>query len=156
MKKRLNMLRNVFKKVLHTHTKPIFIIEDDVLYGKALKAFIQNCFPTVKEVKLFPIGEMSLMELQMHPTVIIIDYFLNSKYAEAHNGLEIIKQIKDQKPNTNIIVLSAQEKPGIILEAIRDYDCRYVQKDKNAFQNVEQLIKEFITPKKTPTLEPWA
>jgi DNA-binding NarL/FixJ family response regulator len=155
MKNQLNALRNVFKKVVHTHTNPIFIIEDDVMYGKALKAFIQNCFP-YKEVKIFPIGEMSLMELQMHPTVIIIDYFLNSKFAEAHNGLEIIKQIKNRQPNTNIIVLSAQEKPGVILEAIRDYDCRYVQKDKDAFQHVERLIKEFLTQKSTATLDPWA
>ena len=137
-------------------TNSIFIIEDDVIYGKALKLFIQNCFPDIKEVKIFPIGEMSLMELQMNPIVIIIDYYLNSKYTEAHNGLEIIKQIKNQKPKTHIIVLSAQESPGVIMEAIREYDCRYVQKDKDSFQYVELLIKEFLTPKRHASFEPWA
>jgi DNA-binding NarL/FixJ family response regulator len=126
------------------------------MYGKALKAFIHNSFPDIKEIKIFPIGEMSLMELQMNPSVIIIDYFLNSKYAEAHNGLEITKQIKNQKPNINIIVLTAQESPGVILEAIRDYDCRYVQKDKDSFRHVEQLIKEFLANKNSATLDPWA
>ncbi len=141
---------------MNTHKKSIFIIEDDMVYGKSLKGFVENCFPEIGEVKIFPIGEMSLMELQMNPLVIIMDYFLNSKYPEAHNGLEIIKQIKSQKPKINIIILSAQESPGVILEAIRDYDCRYVQKDKDAFKHVEMLIKEFLTHKKTATLEPWA
>lgn len=137
------------------HRKPIFIIEDDALYGKTLKVFLKNSFPEVKVIKIFPIGEMSLMELQLNPNVIIIDYFLNSKISEAHNGLEIIKQIKSQKPGTNIIVLSSQENPGVILEAIRDYDCVYVQKDKDAFNHVEQLVKKFLIKKQHIPLEPW-
>jgi two-component system OmpR family response regulator len=137
------------------HKKSIFIIEDDAMYGKLLKAFIENSFPDLKEVKIFPIGEMSLMELQENPAVIIIDYFLNSKYPEAHNGLEIIKQIKSQKPKTNIIILSSQDSPGVIMEAIRDFDCRYVQKDKEAFHHVEKLIKEFLSHKRAASLEPW-
>lgn len=138
------------------HRKSIFIIEDDILYGKSLQAFLLKSFPELKEVKLFPIGEMSLMELKLNPSAIIIDYLLNSKISEAHNGLEIIKQIKGQKPNMNIIVLSAQENPGVILEAIRDFDCAYVQKEKDAFYQVEQLVSKFLAKKSHAPLEPWA
>src|SRR3954471_1400786 len=104
-------------KKIHQDKQVIFIVEDNEIYGKSLKAFIEDRFPEVKEIQIFQIGEMCIMELHRNPSVVIVDYFLNSKYEEAHNGLEIIKQIKGQKPKTNIIVLSSQEKPGVILES---------------------------------------
>ena len=133
----------------------IFIIEDNELYAKSLRTFIQARFSNIKEIKLFRIGELCLMELHRNPSIVIVDYFLNSKYEEAHNGLEIIKRIKEQKPLTKIIVLSAQEKYDVILEAIKKYDCNYVQKDKDSFQQIEKLIKEFLTQKGAQVLEPW-
>jgi DNA-binding NarL/FixJ family response regulator len=138
------------------NTNPIFIIEDNEMYARTLQTFIQARFPEIKEVKTFRIGELSLMELHRNPSVIVVDYFLNSKYEEAHNGLEIIRRIKAEKPLTHIIVLSAQEKFDVILEAIKKYDCSYVQKDKDAFQHVEKLIREFISQKTVHAMDPWA
>lgn len=136
--------------------KSVFIIEDDEAYGKGLKEFIESCFPDIKDIKLFPLGEMSLLELCVNPAVIIADYFINNKFSEANNGLDIIKQIKYQKPKTNIIVLSAQASPGIILEIIRDFNCIYLQKDKDSFQHIKQIINKFINEKQPAILEPWA
>src|ERR1019366_9853966 len=87
------------------------------------------------------------------PNTPITQYNLNTKYEEAENGLEIIKRIKAEKPETNIIVLSAQENFNVILEAIKEYDCNYVQKDKEAFSNIEQLIKAIFNRKKTTAFE---
>lgn len=131
-------------------------MEDNEVYAKSLQAFIEAHFPEIKEVRTFRIGEMCLMELHRNPGMIIMDYFLNSKYEEAHNGLEIIKRIKSEKPQTSIIVLSAQGKFDVITAAIKQYDCSYVQKDKNSFQSVELLIREFLNQKKSATLQPWA
>lgn len=123
--------------------KSVFIIEDDVLYGKSLQSFIQNSFSDIDDVRVFPDGETFLNENQGFPIAIIIDYYLNSKQPHAHNGIEIIKQIKNQNQNTNIIVLSSQNKPGVILEAIRDFNCRYIEKDTDSFKHIERLIQEF-------------
>jgi DNA-binding NarL/FixJ family response regulator len=131
----------------------IFIVEDNEVYAKSLQTFIQTRFPNIKGIKIFRIGEMCLMELHRNPSIVIMDYFLNSKYEEAENGLEIIKRIKAEKPETNIIVLSAQENFNVILEAIKEYDCNYVQKDKEAFSNIEQLIKAIFNRKKTTAFE---
>ncbi len=122
----------------------IFIVEDNEVYAKSLQTFIQNRFPNIKEIKIFRIGEMCLLELHRNPTIVIMDYFLNSKYLAAHNGLEIIKRIKDVKPKTEIIVLSEQNNFNVVTEAINLYDCMYVQKDKLAFNNIERYIKEIL------------
>jgi DNA-binding NarL/FixJ family response regulator len=80
------------------------------------------------------------MELHRNPTIVIMDYFLNSQYEQANNGLEIIKRIKVQKPETNIIVLSAQEDFQVVIDALKQYDCIYVQKNEDAFKKVKQFI----------------
>ncbi len=122
----------------------IFIVEDNDVYAKSLRTFLQIRFPKMKEIKVFRIGEMCLMELHRNPTIVIMDYYLNSQYEEADNGLEIIKRIKKIKPKTNIIVLSAQEKFNVALEVIKEQDCIYVKKDQDSFCKVEQLIKDII------------
>jgi ActR/RegA family two-component response regulator len=87
---------------------------------------------------------MCLLEMHHNPSIVIVDYFLNSKYGQAENGLEIIKRIKELKPLTNIIVLSAQENFNVALEAIKRHDCNYVEKNQEAFKKVEQLINEIF------------
>ncbi|HNW98414.1 MAG TPA: response regulator [Bacteroidales bacterium] len=125
----------------------IFIVEDNEVYAKSLKTFIQNRFSDIKEIKVFRIGEMCLLELHRNPMIVIMDYFLNSKYEEAYNGLEIIKRIKSLKPQTHIIVLSIQKNIDVILESIKQYDCIYIQKDKEAFAKIEQAIKDIFKNK---------
>ncbi len=124
--------------------KIIFIVEDNEVYAKTLQTYIQTQFPGIEEIKIFRIGEMCLMELDHNPGIVIMDYFLNSVYSDASNGLDIIKRIKKQKPQTKIITLSNQEKFSVAQEAIKDYGCYYVQKDEDAFIKVEHLIKQIF------------
>ena len=133
----------------------IFIVEDNDVYAKSLQIFIKNCFPNIKEIKIFRIGELCLLELNHNPNIVIMDYFLNSKYEEAQNGLEIIKRIKAQKPKTNIIVVSAQKDFNVVLEAIREYDCLYVQKDDEALNKIELFIKEILKSEHTQAYKQW-
>jgi two-component system OmpR family response regulator len=134
---------NFLKKLINpssVKTKIIFIVEDNPAYAKTLEAFLKNKFTDVSEIKIFPVGEVCLMEIHRNPTIIIIDYFLDTKYADAETGLEIIKKIKAQKPQTNIIILSSQK--GLDEELVKKYDCSYVNKDEKAFSKVEEIIKK--------------
>jgi DNA-binding NarL/FixJ family response regulator len=151
-KNQLNKFAKFFKRKSLV-SKSIFIVEDNEVYAKLLKSFIYTRFPNVNEIKIFRIGEMCLTELHSNPDIVLIDYFLNAKYEEAQNGLEIIKRIKHLKPNTNIIVLSNQTNISVILEAIRQYDCFYVQKDEGAFNKVEQFINEIFKRENSPAFE---
>jgi DNA-binding NarL/FixJ family response regulator len=121
----------------------LFIVEDNILYANTLHEFLKTRFPYLK-IKIFHTGETFLKELSQNPDIVIMDYFLNSKYEEALNGLEIIKQIKAQKPETHIIVLSVQEKYSVMIESIALYNCSYVQKDPEAFNKVAELINDLI------------
>lgn len=128
---------------MKTHNQiSVFLVEDNTVYAKSLQGFLLTHFPDMK-IKLFTVGETCLMKMHLNPDVVIMDYFLNSKYGEAQNGLEIIKRIKEQNSQTNIVVLSAQDNYTVVLDAIKQYGCFYVQKDEGAFNKVQQLIKNF-------------
>lgn len=148
------MFSNFFKIII-PKTKIIFIVEDNEIYGKSLNTFIKTRFPKIKEIKNFRIGEMCLLEMHRNPSIVIMDYFLNSKYEEADNGLEIIKSIKILKPKTEIIVLSIQKNFNVIAEAVKHYGCSYVHKDQTAFNKVELLVKEIFN-RPTSAFEPRA
>ena len=71
----------------------------------------------------------------------IMDYFLNSRYGEAQNGLEIIERIKKTKPTNKYCVLSAQDNYTVVLDAIKQYGCFYVQKDEVRLIKYSSLLK---------------
>jgi len=99
---------------MKTHNQiSVFLVEDNTVYAKSLQGFLLTHFPDMK-IKLFPVGETCLMKMHLNPNVVIMDYFLNSKYGEAQNGLEIIKRIKEQNSQTNIVVLSAQDNYTVV------------------------------------------
>jgi len=129
--------------------KMIFIVEDDEEYATSLEIFIRNRFSGIKEIKKFRKGEICLFELRHDPCIIIMDYFLKPEFEKPENNLNKIKQIKVLKPKTEIIVLSTHEKLNGVTETIKDYNCYYVQKDKDTFGKVELLIEKFLTHQKT-------
>ncbi|MBC7863355.1 MAG: response regulator [Bacteroidia bacterium] len=127
------------------NSKIIFIVEDNEAYAKALKQFLQTRFAEIKEVKIFHIGELCLPELDLNPFIVVMDYFLNSRYNEANNGLEIAERIKIVKPKTNIILLSVQENSIGISEIIKQYDCMYIKKNEAAFEKVGQSVEAMLS-----------
>lgn len=129
---------------LKPKTSIIFIVEDNDTYARSLEKYLSEKFPDVLEIKVFPIGESSLMDLYQNPTVIIIDHFLNSVKNDAATGLSIIKKIKSVNAKANIILMSARKEFDVISETILEYGCKYVQKDEQAFKKIEQLVKDFI------------
>jgi two-component system OmpR family response regulator len=138
---------NFLKKLLKSKnpkTGIIFIVEDNQAYAKTLESFLKSSFPTIKEIKIFPVGETCLEELDKNPDLIIMDYFLDSKYYDAETGLETIKKIRLAKAEMNIVVLSSQNEIDVVIEAVKQYSCSYVKKDANAFSRLEEIVREVI------------
>lgn len=141
---------------MNTETKiNIFIVEDNKVYTQTLKANIENTFANKKfQIHSFETGEKCMEELiTVKPQLVVLDFYLNSKYPNAADGLEIIKRIKAQGQQTTIIVLSMQKNIGVLRTAIEHYDCIYVQKDQNAFSKVEQEIRKVFVREELPAPE---
>jgi len=118
--------------------KCIFIVEDNAVYAKSLELFLKSKISGV-EVKIFPVGELAIDNLNQKPDLIIMDYFLNSKYFDAEDGLSILKEIKSKAPNIRIIVLSSQQDMKVAL-AVKDSGSMYLIKNDEAFENIRKII----------------
>ena len=121
--------------------KKIFIVEDNLMYLKSMEIFLNEQFPDA-DISRFPNGELCLHSLHLNPDYIIMDYFLDSRFPKAYNGLEMIKQIRAKKNKAEIIVHSSQDKIEIAVEAAKGKKCHYVPKNVNAFENIISIIRK--------------
>jgi len=137
----MSFLKKLFK-IVSPKTGIVFIIEDNPVYSKTLEGYIKSHFPEIKDIRKFPVGETCISELDVNPDLIIVDYFLDTRYPDAASGLEIVKEIRNLKPEMNIAVLSAQKDVNVVVEVMQTYHCSYIKKDEQAFDRLAELIRE--------------
>ncbi len=100
----------------------IFVVEDDPTYLKFLK-YVLGLNPDF-EVSFFGTGKDCIAKLHEQPPVITLDYSLPDM-----SGEEVLKQIKELSPNSNVIVISAQDKIGTAVELLKQGAFDYITKD---------------------------
>jgi DNA-binding NtrC family response regulator len=119
------------------YDQPVFLIDDDKLFLTSLSHQLKDTF---RKVEAFSTGEEFLKQLKKGPCVIILDYYLNSCYKDAMNGLEVLKKIKQVNPKAEVIMLSSQEKMEIAVDTIKHGAYDYIVKNHNVFLRTKLSI----------------
>lgn len=135
----MSLLGKLFRREA-SNNKIIFIVEDNLVYGKLLEEFLRQKLSDINDIKTYHTGEDCLKEIQLKPSVVIMDHILDIN-GLAKTGLEVIKEIKEFVPATNIIVLSSQTNIDVTVESIKKYNCHYIKKDDRALEKVSAFIK---------------
>src|ERR1035438_4608902 len=99
----------------------IFIVEDNAIFRETLKIDIETSFKNHNiVVHAFETGEACLKSLsKTKPEVFILDYHLNGKITNASNGIEILDEIKKEKYDTNVIILTNEDNLDIAVKAFK-------------------------------------
>lgn len=119
----------------------VYIVDDDKMYSNALKHYLEtSCSDLNLHIEQFIVGETLLMSIDKKPNIIILDYHLNSKFYDAVNGLEILKEIKRVSPDSKVIVVSGQDQVNIAVEAIAKGATDYIVKNKEAYEKIKTTI----------------
>ena len=118
--------------------KKIFIVDDDEMLTMAMSDYLTR--DSEHEISVFDTGEDCINALIENPDVIILDYYLNSKFKQAADGLEILKMIRGKLPHVKIYMLSSQDSYMNAANAIDEGVNQYVIKDKEAFKKIKELI----------------
>lgn len=139
----INFIKNLFRPA-PKKSGLVYIVDDSVAYAFIIGRYLEEGHPGVN-VRIFPTGESCLQELDHEPDLIIMDYYLNSKNADAANGLENIKKIRKQKFDQNIVVLSGQQDMDVVIDAVKLYNCSYIAKDIHALPRVGELVREIYS-----------
>lgn len=118
--------------------RKLFLVEDDPLFAEMLKDFL-NSKPQW-EVVYFDNGEDCVKQAYQNPTVVIIDYHLDSINASGINGIDTMVNLKKIAPGAHCIFLSGQKRYGVALQTISHGAENYIFKDENAFEEIGKIL----------------
>src|ERR1051326_711509 len=98
----------------------VFLVDDDKVFSTALSYQLEKMFKSGTMVRSFSTGEECLTQLEhTRPNILILDYFLNSSYPDAMNGLQVLDKVIKVSPETKVIMLSAQDKMEVAVDTIK-------------------------------------
>ncbi|MEI6817618.1 MAG: response regulator [Bacteroidota bacterium] len=120
----------------------LFIVDDDPMQLEMLKDHLSKFHNF--EVKVFPTGEECLEHLNEKPNIIILDFNLNGVNKNAMNGIEVLKIIKKDAPDVEVIMLSGQEKIEVAVNTMKYGAFDYVVKNESSFHRAENALFNII------------
>ncbi len=116
----------------------LFLVDDEPIQNEMLKDYLNERF--LFDIKLFSTGEEALESMHLNPEIVVLDYFLNANNPNAKNGVEILKQIKDTNPDTQVVALSGQDNIEVAIDTMKYGAYDYVVKGESAFSRIENVI----------------
>lgn len=126
----------------------IFVVEDDDWYNRLLVHHL-SLNPDY-EIESFTTGRGCLDNLHKNPDVITLDYRLPDM-----QGLEILKKIKSENEEIQVVVISEQEDIEVVVELLKFGAYDYIVKSRdirsrllNTIQNIRKgisLKREIVT-----------
>ena len=121
------------------HVRYMFIIDDDAVQREMIKDYMAERY--LFEVKIYDNGEDAMEEIKtLKPEIIVLDYYLNSHITTSKNGIEVLKQIKQVSPTTEVVMFTGEDKLEVALESMRNGAYDYVVKGESAFNKIEKVI----------------
>ncbi len=117
----------------------IFLIDDEPIQNEMLKDYISERFQF--KIKTYGSGEDAMKDMDLKPTIIVLDFHLNSHLPSAKNGVEVLKEIKEVHPTAQVIMLSGQDKLEVAVDSMKYGAYDYVIKGETAFSRMENILK---------------
>jgi two-component system OmpR family response regulator len=120
----------------------VFLVDDDKLFLLSLKHNLMKKFKDV-HFRIFSTGEDCINHLNESPDIVILDYYLKNDESPPHavNGIQVLKEIKSNHPDTEVIILSAQDKLEVAVNAIKCGAYEYVVKSESAFVRLFNIVR---------------
>lgn len=124
----------------------IFIVEDNKVFTLALKADIETSFSNMPiKVHTFETGEECMKKFKEEkPQVVILDYLLNSRTPNAVDGIKVLDWIKNTNNDTNVIMLTSDDKIDIAIKSFKHGASDYVVKTETQFKKINYSLLNLL------------
>ncbi|MBL4655777.1 MAG: sigma-54-dependent Fis family transcriptional regulator, partial [Bacteroidia bacterium] len=116
-----------------------FIVEDNATFTELMKLALENEFSNI-EITHFKTGEECINSLHENPDIVSIDYHLPEM-----SGLELLEKIKNFDDSIKTIVVSGQEKIGVVLKIFKAGANDYLMKDSNCMPLLVNSFKNLTS-----------
>jgi DNA-binding NtrC family response regulator len=121
-----------------TLNKKIFIVDDDPVQAEMLKDHLSKM--SGFKVHHYSSGEECLKNVNELPGIVFLDFYLNSVNKEAMDGLEVLQEIKKVSPETDVVMLSGQDKIDVAVNSMKYGAFDYIVKGESAFYRAEKAV----------------
>jgi len=121
-----------------TNKRYLFLVDDEPIQNEMLKDYLSERF--LYDIKTFESGEDMLKSLDLDPEIVVLDYHLSAHLPNAKNGVEILKEIKTLRPDTQVIMLSGQDKIDVAVDSMKYGAYDYVVKGETGFSRTENIM----------------
>ena len=112
----------------------VFIVEDNVLYARVLKKQLTD---DQLQVKVFHNGTDFISSLSEKPDVVTLDYTLPDM-----TGKEVLAKIQEKAPETQVIVISAQDNIDTAIELMKMGAYDYIMKAPDTREKLSNVIRK--------------
>ncbi|AKD04786.1 sigma-54 dependent transcriptional regulator [Pontibacter korlensis] len=120
---------------MNNATFKIFILDDDVWYSELLEYHL-SLNPDY-EIRKYHSAKDCLSNMHHRPNVITLDYSLPDK-----NGAEVLKKIREQSPDTQVIVISGQKDVATAVDLLKQGAYDYIVKDEDTPERLWNSINK--------------
>lgn len=141
------MKRSIYKiseLIKRANKKPfsIFLLEDNKFYLQGITSQIKNSFGPNIQLNSFSQSDNFIHSLRKKPEIAVVDYHLDSR--SEIDGLNLIRELKKNSPETQIIVLTGENKIDTAVKCLSMGVTDYIVKEDKAIDKVANEIKEVM------------
>ena len=117
----------------------IYIIDDEPLQRNMLRDHLSKMLSY--EVIGFATGEECIAAVKVRkPAIVFLDFYLNSQVKDADDGIDILKEIKELSPDTEVVMISGQDKIEVAVNTMKYGAFDYIVKGEGAFYRAERSV----------------
>lgn len=122
----------------------IFLVDDDTKHLLLLKDHLNKHLPYTLDIRTYTNGDDCMADLNLNPDLIILDYYFDGLDGEAADGVEVLKKIRNQRPEIAVVMMSHQDKVEVAVTCY-DYGAKdYIIKNETAYARAQLVVRNII------------
>lgn len=124
---------------MKTNPKLIYIVDDEPLQRDMLKDHLKKM--SGYELHGFSTGEEAIAAIRVRmPSILFLDYNLSSQVRDAMNGIEVLKEIREISPDTEVVMISGQDQIDVAVNTMKYGAFDYIVKGEGSFVRAEKAV----------------
>ena len=121
----------------------IFIVDDDPVQAMMLSDHLGKY--SYLNVHTYLTGEECMKNLEtLKPQIIFLDYYFDKVTNTSMNGLDILKEIRGNHPEVDVVMFSGQDRIEVAVNTMKYGAFDYIVKSESAFHRAENVIFNII------------
>ena len=122
----------------------IFLVDDDAKHLLLLKEHLNKHLPYTLDIRTYTNGDDAMADLPANPDLIVLDYYFDGVGQDAVDGVEVLKKIKNKRPEIPVVMMSHQDKIEVAVTCY-DYGAKdYIIKNETAYARAQLVVRNII------------